>query len=234
MCVPGLDPLTLIGTAATLGGSLINYNIQNDAIEAQNQQNQIAMEEERQARIAEEARQSEMEALQLEAVSRALFDASPEALVSDTAEEEAVIPVEEFQSIADTYNVPALQGQTGEGIVAGQIGQIVADAVNRTRGMLGAQGKLTAQNNAFSGAQDALTRSASEIQNIGSDRSGSIAVAQKETSIPAATVTPSSSPLGDLLLIGGKLGAGIGGRRSGAGNVGDLFRTDPVLHGGLY
>lgn len=221
MCIPGLDPITLAGLAASGAGALYNSSVQNDYIAEVNNQNQIAMDMEREARMAEEARQAEMEKLQFEAVSRSLFDANPDQLV-ESVEEFAANPTNEFVTAADEYNVPVLQGQTGEGPVAESIGRIVADAAERTKGILQAQSKLSHQNTQMQGIQDSIIRTAGDVSNIGSDRRGSLNVAQLETFVPPAQVTPSDSILGDLLMLGGQAAAGYGGKSVGMSG-GDIF-----------
>ena len=210
MCIPGVDPLTAAMVAATAGGALYNADTQQNAIEEQNRQNRDAMEMERAARLAEAERQQDLEALQLEAVSRALVEVDP---AQSTAQVEDVAgPASEIATSADLYNLPALQGQLTEGAAPSSIGRIVSQALDKTRGILGAQSILSGQNTERLASQDALVRMAGDVQNTGSLRQGSLNASRRETFVPAAQVTPSSSPLGDILMLGGVLGSGRAGR----------------------
>lgn len=208
-----MNPM-LIAALLTGGGSLLNWKIQNDAVKAQNAENQKAMAMERAAREAERMRQLDMEKMQAAEVAKALTKADPAEMASKI-EAEAEAPDNEFVASADMYNVPTLGGQKADSVVAGDIGKLVADALDRTKGMLKAQSVLSSQGTGIQGTQDALVRMASEIGTTASNRQGSANVARMETSIPAATVTPSSSPIGDLMMLGGMLYGGLGGFGAG-------------------
>lgn len=215
MCIPGLDPVTLAGILASVGGSAINANIQNDAIAAQNAQNQRTMDMERTAAEAERNRQRDFEASQAEAATRALFEADG-GEIAENVEAEASAPTNEIANVPDDYNTTTLQGQVQDGVVSGQIGKIIEDALTGTRGVLKGQATISGQNSAFMNLRDKLMEMSSQIQNVGQARRGSLMASQLETSIPAATVTPSDSPIGDLLMLGGQALAGYGGQRVGA------------------
>ena len=228
--------IELAGIAAAVGGGAINSKIQNDAIGEQNRQNQIATQLQSDARNKENTRQKELEASQAEEVVRALFASDPESIAA-TAEAEAVDPTNDIVASADVLAAPELQGQLSGGEISEGIGKIVADAARKTKGILKAQSTLTSQGTGLSGIQDALTRMGSNVSTVNSNRRGSLGAARLETSLPAATVTPSSSILGDLLLLGGTavsggLGGGAGGLfKRGApkmANVGDVFGA-PLL-----
>lgn len=219
MCIPGIDPATLLLSAAVSGaGGLVNAGIQNDYINEQNRQNRIAMEGERSARLAESERQRAMEDDQMAILSRALTEDVDPALLAKSVEEEVADPTNAIVTAADEYNVPMLQGQDENSPVAGRIGKIVADALETTKGILKAQSTLSEQGVALSGSQDALTRAAGDIGNIGTDRQGSLNVSRMETFVPPAQVTPSDSILGDILMLGGQAipGFGTGGKVFGA------------------
>lgn len=215
MCIPGLDPVTLAGIAASLGGSVINSNITNDAISEQNRQNQRTMEIERTAAEAERGRQRDFELSQAEAATRALFEADG-GDIAESVEESATAPTNEIANVPADYNTTTLQGQVQDGVVSDQIGRIIQDALTGTQGILGGQARISGQNSAFMNLRDKLMEMSSEIQNVGQARRGSLMANQLETSIPAATVTPSDSPIGDLLMLGGQALAGYGGQRVGA------------------
>lgn len=207
MCIPGVDPVTLLGIGLSGAGGYINSKIQNDFIQETNNQNKIAMERERTMRLEEDARQKAMEAMASEEVTRALFEADP-ASIAEKAEMDAADPENDIVNSLAEYNTPALQGQVQDGKVSETIGKIVADAARRTKGMLSAQSVLNSQNMGLRGVQSALTRLGSEINTIGSNRRGSLGASRLETFVPAATVTPGSSVLGDIFMLGGQAVAG--------------------------
>lgn len=200
----------LVAALLSGGGALLNYKIQNDAIKAQNAENQRAMAIEAANREAERTRQLAMEKLQAQEVARALTGADPAQRAAEI-EAQAEAPDNEFVHSAETYNIPTLQGQKGGTAVSGDIGRLVASALARTKDMLKAQSILSAQGVGAQGVQDDLMRMGSDISTIGGHRQGSMNVSRMETSIPAARVTPSSSPIGDLLMLGGQLYGGFGG-----------------------
>jgi hypothetical protein len=212
MCDPGT--IALIGTIASGVGGAVNANINNSAIRQQNKQNEIAMLREAEARSAESARQREMEATQAATVADALFKSNPAAIV-EAADESSTDQDNDYVASVDEYNTPLLQGQLGAGGVSADIGRIIADAAKNTREVLKAQSVLAGQNTGLAGIQDALSRMGSEISTVNSNRRGSGAVSMLETSIPAATVMPSNSILGDLLMLGGQAMAGASGRIGG-------------------
>jgi hypothetical protein len=224
-------PIWLAAAALTGAGSLINNRIQNDAINEQNKQNQRAVDMQRRAADAERQRQLVMERLQADEVAKALMTAAP-ANVRQMAAAEAADPANETVRSAEEYNVPVLQGQRSDGEVAGNIGQIVQDRLKQTREMLTAQALLTAQGTGMQAGQDGITRMGSEISTVAGNRNRSLGVSQMEANVSPAEVTKSDSPLGDLMILGGKAyGAANGsmanlppGINQGAARVASWFR----------
>lgn len=208
-----MNPL-LISALLTGGGALYNWKVQNDYQKGVNAENAKVMQMEQLARDAERQRQLGMEQIQAERVAKALMQANPET-IAQTATEEA--PESDIVRSAESYNLPVLTGQNEKSAVAGDIGKIVADALARSKGILKAQATLSAQDTGMRDTQDGLTRMASDIATVASNRRGSLAASQRETTIPAATVTPSSSPIGDLLLLAGMAYGGTNGK------LGELF-----------
>jgi hypothetical protein len=208
MCVPGLDPITLAGIAASGAGALMNRNMQNDAVDETNRQNRIAMDIERKATEDERARQMALERQQADQVAKALFEVDP---TKTAAEIEEAAPTSEIATIADDYIVPKLQGQLSDGVTAERIGEIITGSTEKLRKVLTAASVLSQQGVATRGNQDELVRLGSENATTGSFRQGSLNASQKEKSIPAAEVTASSSPLGDLIMLAGQ---GIAGKRA--------------------
>lgn len=222
MCVPGLDPLTLAGIAASVGGSVMNNRMQNQAISEQNRQNQIAMDRERVARDEEVARQRAFETSQAEEATQALTTADPTRVA---AESQRVMenPSNAVVAAADQYNVPTLTGQVANEDVRENIGQTIAGQTAKTRDMLRSAALLQAQGGQMNDVAQALFGMGSSVANIGSNRRGSMNAARMETSVPAATVQKSSSPIGDLLMLGGQALAGKAGQRAGFGNTPAAF-----------
>lgn len=232
MCT-GLEPFlisALPGIAATAAGSLVNARIQNNAIREQNRQNQIAMDRQTAATEAERGRQLAMERDQAGIIQRALAAVDPGATA---ARIEAQAPASEIAQAADTYNLATLPGQMTSGASAEAIGKIVGDAVQRARGILGAQSVLSSQGTSALGRQDALTSMGSRVNTIGSNRAASAGVGRLETQIPAATVTPSDSILGDALLMLGQGLSGHIGQNVGMGRAGTVFGSS-LGRGGNY
>ena len=213
------DPLMLMSFASSAVGGLVNANIQKNTINEQNKQNRIAMDNSRAAREDEDARQKAWELEQSADVNTALAAVAPETRAADAAAAVAD-PANEFATVADDYNVPTLQGQIEGGSTTEAIGRIVSEKLNATKGMINAASMLTAQGVSAGDAAQAITQMGGNVANISSNRRGSGGVARLETAIPAATVTPSTSVLGDMLMLGGQLGAGIGGKNVGTGTIG--------------
>lgn len=219
--------------AALTGGTLYNADTQNQAVSEQNKQNRIQMETQRQARARETQRQMDMEQQQAAAVTKALFDAAPEKVI-EAGEAAKADPLNPIVAAAEEYNVPALQGQVANQDVNENIGTTVRRAMTRTRGMLENAAVLSGQNEAFTKAVQSLGRMGSEVQTIGSNRAGSSRTAGLETSIPAATVTKSNNPTGDLMILAGSLGAGSLGYNTGVAGgtkpfeIGNIFAKKPM------
>jgi hypothetical protein len=209
--------------------------MQNDGISEQNNQNQIAMVREREARQAESGRQQDFERSQAELVTNALFEAAPDRVL-ETADAAADAPDSAINTAADDYNVPTLTGQVQNQDVNENIGATIANATKRTRGMLRNAATLSGQDASMRDAIEALGRMGSESQTIGSNRRGSAGVAQMETRVPAARVTKSDSMLGDLLMLGGQAAGGISGNRAGAAggkgpfDLGSIFNSNRPLN----
>lgn len=207
--------LEIAALAATAGGSALNAKMQNDAISEQNRQNQIAMQREREMRAQESVRQREFEQAQAEQVAKALFEAAPEKVI-EKAEVAAETPDSPINAAAEQYNVPVLTGQVQNEDVDESIGSTIMKATERTKKLLRNAALLSGQSAGMNDAAQSLGRMGSEIQTIGSNRRGSGNVARMETHVPAATVTPSSSILGDILMLGGQGLGGYAGKKAGA------------------
>lgn len=234
MCT-GLEPMMLASMAASAGGAAINARMQNQAIEAQNAQNQRAMQIEREARESESVRQKAYEASQADQVTKALFEAAPEN-IEEQGEAVAADETNAINQAADQYNTPSLTGQVENNDVNESIGATVSKAVARTREMLRNAATLSGQQSGLEDAFTSLGRMGSNIQTIGSNRQGSSNVSRMETRVPAATVTKSTSPVGDLLMLGGQLAGGMSGNAAGAAggsrpfDIGSIFTRNRPLN----
>jgi hypothetical protein len=233
MCT-GLEPMMIASLAATTAGSLYNANTQNNAISAQNSQNQQTLARERTMRDAEVSRQRAFEDAQAGEVTNALFEAAPER-IAERGQAAAMDEASAINTAADTYNAPVLTGQVQNNDVNDSIGSTIANAVARTREMLRAASTLQGQGDGLADAAASLGRMGSQIQTIGSNRAGSSRVAMQETAVPTAQVTKSSSPIGDLLMLGGQLAGGMSGKSVGkAGgprpfDIGSIFSRNQPL-----
>lgn len=206
MCT-GMELIPLLASGAmSAAGSLYNHKIEQSAIDETNRQRKIAMQIERKARNDEVRRQAEMEAKQFETFYDAADTANPESIAAQISTGGPA-----FDASADRFAVPKLQGQSTSGQVSEGIGKTIGDAIGETKKILGAKERLSAQDSAYSDAKDAVGRMGQNIQTVNSDRRRSSQVAQMETTIPEATVTKSSSPFGDILMLAGKLVGAAGG-----------------------
>lgn len=218
MCVPGLDPISLAAIAASGAGAAYNANVNNQYVDAMNAQNNQSMIREGQAAAEERTRQAQFEADQTAQVMNTLFQVAPEKVQTDAADV-ASDPHTSYVTAADEYNLGRLDGQVHNDNVTKVIGQTVGDAARETRGILSAAATLAGQSDSFAQSGDALGRMGSELQTLGGFRSGSMNASQLETSIPAAQVTKSYSPIGDLLMLGGTGLAGHAGNLAGLGGA---------------
>lgn len=232
MCVPGLDPVTAAVLSAGVSGAGAAYNAssQNNMIEEQTRQNNIREQENSNNREAERVRQRAFEAAQAEEVTKALFEAAP-AKVEEQAAVAAADESNPIVSAAEEYNVPVLTGQVQNEDVNESIGSTIKKAMERTKGMLRSAATLSEQGVGLSQGAESLTRMGSNIQTIGSNRAASGAVGQYEASLPSADVRATGNPLGDLLLLGGQLGAASSGRTIGVDggtapfDIGSIFKN---------
>lgn len=211
--------LELIALASTAAGTFINAQQQADYVKAVNAENQRVTAMAQAARAAEVARQQAMENEQAQVVQQGLEEIDPDAARKKVAEA-AEDPDNQYVAQADAYNTETLPGQTSSGQISESIGKIVGDSLTRTRDILKSQSILAGQGAALQGNQDVLGRVGADIQTANSNRRRSANVAQMETNIPTANITPGDSILGDLLIMGGQLaGAGVFGGAGKAGAV---------------
>lgn len=251
MCVPGADPLSLAllaaSTAASTGGAMYNAATQNNAIEAQNRENQNAMRIQQANRQAEQQRQLSLEHQQAAEVTKSLMQANPTDAVmraTKTVEDPNNGIVQSTAAYNDAPPAP-VQNKAVESASAGH----TADTKARTEGVIRALAMLSALGGDQASVNDRIAQGGSNIRTVGGYRQGSMNANALETSIPAPVVTPSNSILGDLLLLGGQLGSGVAGKSIGAAaapgtGIGDLIMgigkkkmpTDfaNIRTGGLY
>lgn len=224
MCT-GME-LAMIG--ATVGGTAINSKIQNDAIAEQNRQNRMALEMERTARNAEATRQLDFERQQADLVTQALFDAAPERIV-EAGNKVAEAPEAPVNAAVDEFSADDMAGSVQNTDVRDTIGSIIAKKTAQTRELLRHAATLSGQFDGLAEAATSLGRMGSNMATIGSNRAGSLAASRMETSVPTPVVTPSSSPIGDLLILGGTAGGGILGNKAGAAGASSPFQIGSIF-----
>ena len=221
--------------AATAGGSALNAKMQNDAISEQNRQNRMALEMERAARQKESDRQMEFERQQAELVTQALFDAAPERIV-EAADEVAAQPEAPVNAAVEDFAAAIPTGSVQNKDVNESIGATIARKTAETRELLRNAATLSGQFDGLAQAAEALGRMGSDFQTVGSNRSGSIRASSLETRVPTPSVTRSSSPVGDLLLLGGTAMGGVAGNKAGAAggakpfDLGSIFSRNRPLN----
>lgn len=219
MCIPGLDPITLAtilaSTAASAGGAFINNQIQNDAVERQNRENQRAAEQANLARSQEAARQMQLERQQADEVAKALTKANPETALM-AAQTVAEAPTNEIAT--PVYNEAVIDPVHNQ-VVARQAAPREVERRSATQERMDAMALLSALDGQFGLTGDAIQRAGSNIQTLGGYRQGSLNANAAETAYRPATVTPSSSMIGDLLLLGGQAGASMAGGMIGSGDA---------------
>jgi hypothetical protein len=204
----------LAGVASSVAGARHNGMIRDQAIEAQNLENQKAMDMEREMRAAEEQRQLAFEQQQLSDIMTAATMARPES-IKTSGDDAASDAMNKIIMAAHDYNTPEIAGQVDNSDVTSKIGQIVNDRMKKTRGVLKAQAALTAQGKTMSDILQAISGTAGDVATTAGFRRGSGQVAQRETAIPAATVRPADSFTGDLALLVGKGASGAFGKSLG-------------------
>ncbi len=214
------------GTAMAAAGALYNNQAQNAAIERQNEETQRIIEMERLAKEAETMRQNTW-ADQQQARTMAALDVVDPTATAARIDERASAPDNAIVGAADNYALPTLQGQITTSPTGQEIGQSVEEAVSRATDLLKAYSTLSEGRTTMGENQDELVRMGTENAQTGSFRNASAAIAGQETMLPIPTVTPGDSILGDLLLLGGQMAAGIGGKMVG-GRAPVPTRTAPL------
>ncbi len=199
------------GTAMAAAGALYNNKLQNDAIRRQNEETQRVIEMQRSAQEAERARQDVWADQQSSRAMSALDMVNPTA-TAGRIDERVAAPDNAIVNAADNYALPTLQGQITDSPTGKQIGQSVEQAVSRATDLLKAYSTLSEGRTTMGENQDELVRMGTENALTGSARQNSAAIAGQEAMLPVPTVTPGSSILGDLLLLGGQALAGVGAK----------------------
>lgn len=219
------DPITLGGIALSTAGGIAQGQTQRAYVNEVNRQNRMAFERSRQARTDELARQSNFEAEAHDA-----FDRSLAGLTRDRSDASDDANAQEFvQTFENLTRVPAgeqgflMPGQGESSVrvqdsVAREANGAAADAARR----ISALSRLTGMGGTQMQRGSTLTSGNDLVSTLNGLRRGSLGVSQFEQNIPAATVTPGSNILGELL-------SGIGGvMSSGAFSGGGLFGARPA------
>lgn len=202
------DPLLIGSIVATTAGSAINANAQNRAAEAQIKANNDAQAAAIEAREAERKRQAALDDESFAEVRSAIEDVDPGARAELVAEE-AADPTDSVQEAATRY-APLPRSTTDTGEVLGDAGKL-RDKADTTKAMIDALAVLNRQGVGSQGISDRFGRFRSNLATQGDEARRSMRVADYEAAVPAATVTPSNSPFGDILQVAGSVGANIGG-----------------------
>lgn len=218
------DPLTAAAVAATAGGSFINRQQQNAAIQAQNRANDEAVNVARALQEAERGRQAEMEGEQ----RRAVMDALPKV---DPAKRLA-----EARSRAETSGVARAADAAAPRLDAGgrrdadrEVAAEVNQSTARARKQIEAMAMLSALGLTGAAGGRAMGAAGQDVADLASRRRGSARVGLLETRVPAPVVRPNDSPIGDLLIMGGQAAGMYGGLPSSAPMTSPLPRARPPM-----
>lgn len=207
-----LDPVTMIALAATAGGTAMNARANNRYVAEVNKQNRIATQMSEQARQAEQERQNSLTSER----GASFLDAASQ-LDPGKAREKAETDASALLTDLDTRRVAqtAPGWSTGSAGAGEQLAALGNRLVQDKRGQLEAQALLAARGGTFAQAGHTLGRAGARQALLADRMAGSAGVAGQEQRIQPAQVTFQPSLLGDLLLAGGQLGMGMGGRAAG-------------------
>jgi hypothetical protein len=237
--------MTLASVALSAGGAYYNGQTQANYVDAVNRANKDAYDMARAAREAERVRQDGLEASSGEAFNEALasMDRASEDAATEAATADFVDTLNNLQTVTAGEQGFLLPGQ-GESSVAVKdwVARSAHDAAQDAGRRIQALARLTGAGGS-QGARINTVRSAGDTVGVNNGiRRGSLGVNQFEQNIPAATVTPGSTLIGDIMSgIGSLAGAGVlgGGLLPGAagaatqGTIFDLY-SDPMFNrGGL-
>lgn len=239
------DPMTMAAVASTAGGAYYNGKTQANYVNAVNSANKQAYDVSRAAREAERARQDAHEARSGETFQETLATMDRGTADANTADAAA--------NFTDALNSTArptageqgflLPGQ-GESSVA--VKDWVAREANKAAGDAGrriaAMAKLSGMGTTAGSRVGNMREAQDKIGVTNNLRRGSLGASQFEQNIPAATVTPGSTMIGDILsgvgmLAGsGALGGGMTMTPMGMKQQASLFDlfTDPAFSGGKF
>lgn len=231
------NPLAIIGTALSVGGSMIRAQQQQAYINAVNAANQRAFQMSQKAREAERLRQREFETEQIET-----FDQTTETLSRENFDQERTDNATEFMNQLDARpmvltEATALPGQnsTSAAIVTDRAKQ-AAKAAADARARIKALSDLTAYGTTGQGRAVAFGDASNDMATVAGLRRGSLTVGNQEQQIPAATVTPGSTAFADILSgVGGMVAMnGGGGMGLGLGGPSGLPTPAPININSLY
>lgn len=200
-----LDPMSMIGMAASIAGSAMQASAQSSFVNAQNKANRDAYEISKKAREAELVRQK-----QFEDQAEGYWNQTADTLGSDDFATDKDAATDQFM---DTFD--QMSSAIGEGeLLSGQ--QFASDAVKTeiavrankaaadARKRVQALAALTGGDNAFMGRSFNLNDTANTLSTLNTLRRGSLGVSNQEQNIAPAQVSQGSSIFGDVL-------SGVGG-----------------------
>lgn len=224
MCT-GIEPLALAalvgGTAASGIGAKMNSDAQNAAIEANNALQKQNVDAVNLAQIEETERQNAMEEEQMARITEALVDANP-AAVRERVERMTRSP-ESPAPKPTSYNRPQTTARSTykNADVDRAAAGYVDKKASTTEGIVDALERMTAFNTDFSTQSGNIAQIMSDNATTGLKRRGSANAHAMEARRVPGVATPSTSPIGDILILGGKAASGYGGK--GLPDIGDLL-----------
>lgn len=202
MCV---DPISMIGMAASLAGTMMQANQQSAFVNAQNKANRDAYEISKRAREAELTRQK-----QFEDQASGYWNQTTEALDAADYSSEKETASDEFMQTFDEMSSAIGEGEllSGQQYASDEVKSEIAARANKAavdaRKRVQALAALTGGDNAFMGRSFNLNDTANTLSTLNTLRRGSLGVSNQEQNIAPAQVSQGSSAVGDIL-------SGVGG-----------------------
>lgn len=200
-----LDPMSMIGMAASIAGSAMQASAQSSFVNAQNKANRDAYEISKRAREAELARQK-----QFEDQAAGYWNQTADALGSDDFATEKDAATDQFMDTFDQMSSAIGEGEllSGQQFASDAVKTEIATRANKAavdaRKRVQALAALTGGDNAFMGRSFNLNDTANTLSTLNTLRRGSLGVSNQEQNIAPAQVSQGSSIFGDVL-------SGVGG-----------------------
>lgn len=211
------DPITAAALALTAGGTYYNNRTQANAVNEMNRQGQIAADMSRKARLDELARQDKLRQGLITEHEASLERLKPQNQAVQDAQNTAEF-LTNFEDAARREDFLKdgmyLSGQEqADPAITKLIASETFKRGLKNRDQIKALAELSAMGRTAGLNQIALQGSADKFSTIGGFQRGSQGVSNQEQSILPAQVTPGSTTLGDIMVLGGSLmalGSGSG------------------------